>query len=59
MFSVLNIMTPIQVYFNASSSGLSIAWFAGARYYFSDNFAVMAEIGYGVAYLNLGIALKF
>lgn len=45
--------------FNASSSGISFAWFAGARYYFTDKFAVMAEIGYGVAYLNLGIALKF
>ena len=45
--------------FNASSSGLAFAWFAGARYYFSNNFAAMVEVGYGVAYLNLGIALKF
>ncbi len=42
-----------------SYGGLRTAEFIGARYYFSDNFAVMLELGYGVAYLNLGIALKF
>ena len=45
--------------FNASSSGLAYAWFAGARYYFSDKFAGMIEVGYGIAYLNLGVAIKF
>ncbi len=44
--------------YGATSSGLALAWFAGARYYFSDNFAAMAEVGYGVAYLTVGIALK-
>jgi hypothetical protein len=43
---------------SASSSGLAFAWFAGARYYFSEKFAGMVEVGYGIAYLNLGIALK-
>ena len=42
----------------ASSSGLTLAWFAGARYYFSDKFAVMGEIGYGISYLTLGVAFK-
>jgi len=42
-----------------SNGGLKTAEFIGARYYFSDNFAAMLELGYGVAYLNLGIALKF
>jgi hypothetical protein len=43
---------------SASSSGLALAWFAGARYYFSDKFAAMAEVGYGIAYLTLGVSLK-
>lgn len=39
----------------------SVAWssFIGARYYFSNNLSAMAELGYGVAYLNIGIAMKF
>lgn len=40
-----------------NTAGLTL--FAGARYYFSDNLAAFAELGYGVAYLNLGLALKF
>ncbi|HPT12552.1 MAG TPA: hypothetical protein PLP69_07980 [Bacteroidales bacterium] len=42
-----------------SSTTLKASEFVGARYYFTDNFAGMAEIGYGIAYLNLGISLKF
>jgi hypothetical protein len=42
-----------------SASTLQFAWFAGARYYFSNNIAAFAEVGYGVAYLTVGIALKF
>lgn len=45
--------------YNSSSGGLLYAWFVGARYYFSDSFGVMAELGVGIVYLNLGIALKF
>jgi hypothetical protein len=45
--------------YQASSGGVVWAWFIGGRYYFSDNFAAMLELGYGVAYLNLGVALKF
>jgi hypothetical protein len=33
--------------------------FVGARYYFSDNFSAMAELGYGLTILNIGVALKF
>jgi len=43
----------------ASSSGIAWSWFVGGRYYFKDTFAVMAELGYGIAYLTIGIALKF
>jgi hypothetical protein len=52
--------SPILGYnYSASSGGLVGAWFVGARYYFSDTFAVMGELGYGITYLNLGVALKF
>ena len=40
-----------------STVGLSL--YVGARYFFADNFAVLGELGYGVAYLNVGIAAKF
>jgi len=40
-----------------STVGLSL--YVGARYFFTDNLAVLAEFGYGVAYLNVGIAAKF
>jgi len=43
---------------DSGGSGLGFSLFAGGRYYFSDKFAVMAELGYGIAYLNLGVALK-
>jgi hypothetical protein len=42
-----------------SAGNVMIAWFAGARYYFSNNFAVMAEVGYGIAYLTVGVSFKF
>ncbi|MEI6049148.1 MAG: hypothetical protein WCS03_09650 [Bacteroidota bacterium] len=45
--------------YSGSASRIVSAWFVGGRYYFSENFAVMAELGYGVTYLNLGVALKF
>lgn len=44
---------------NASTSTLASAFYVGGRYYFSNNFAALAELGYGIAYLNLGITLKF
>ena len=45
--------------YNASGSTVAWSWFVGGRYYFKDTFAVMAELGYGIAYLNIGVALKF
>ena len=44
--------------YSAATSGVAFSIYAGARYYFTDNFGVMGELGYGFAYLNLGIALK-
>lgn len=45
--------------FGPDYGGIVSAWFLGGRYYFSDNLAAMLELGYGVAYLNIGVALKF
>jgi len=44
--------------FSPASGGLGLSMYLGGRYYFSDNLAGMAEIGWGVAYLNLGVAFK-
>jgi len=33
--------------------------FVGGRYYFTDKFAGFAELGYGLAYLNVGLSVKF
>ena len=46
-------------YGNASGTDLILPFFIGARYYFQDNLAGFAELGYGVAALHLGIAYKF
>lgn len=43
---------------DASSSGVALAWFAGARYYFNPKIAGMAEIGFGISYLTLGVSFK-
>lgn len=44
--------------YSYSAGGVVWSWFVGARYYFSEKFGVMAELGYGIAYLNLGVSLK-
>ena len=45
--------------YSASSGGVVASWFVGGRYYFSNNFAGMLELGYGITYLKIGVALKF
>ena len=42
-----------------SRGGFTYSTFAGARYYFTDKFAAYAEVGYGIANLELGLAIKF
>jgi len=34
-------------------------FFVGARYYFRENMAVFAEIGYGLSFLNVGITIRY
>lgn len=47
-----------QVY-SSSSSGLIWSGFIGGRYFFNDKLAGMLELGSGITYLNIGIAVKF
>lgn len=44
---------------NTYGSGLGFSLFLGSRWFFSDNLAAFAELGYGVSVLNAGIAFKF
>jgi hypothetical protein len=48
----------VGTYSNPTNSGLAYSWFVGGRYYFTDKLAGMLELGYGISYLNLGIAIK-
>ena len=41
------------------NSYLGLSLYAGGRYYFTDNIAAFLELGYGVAYLNIGGSYKF
>ncbi len=47
------------LYGSADSGGPAFSIFGGARYLFTDNFGVMGELGWGVAWLSLGVSLKF
>ncbi len=42
----------------SSASGVGFTGFLGARYWFSEQFGAQAELGYGIAVLNLGISYK-
>jgi len=48
----------LDYYDNYNSSGVAYSLFAGARYFFTDNIAVMGELGYGIAVLSFGISFK-
>ncbi|MBL7895313.1 MAG: hypothetical protein JNK50_08490 [Bacteroidia bacterium] len=47
--------------YNYNNSLVYPAWsvFAGARWYFSKNVGLFAEVGYGVSYLTGGFSFKF
>ncbi len=45
--------------YSASAGGFIYTAHVGARYYFNDSFAANAELGYGIAYLNVGVSYKF
>jgi hypothetical protein len=45
--------------YSVLSSHLILPGFIGGRYYFSDKLAGVAELGWGIAYFNIGLAYKF
>jgi hypothetical protein len=46
--------------YDYTPDGGSIAYsgYVGARYYFSEKFSGFAELGYGIAYLTLGLGIR-
>lgn len=40
-------------------SPVGIQAYAGSRFFFTDNLAAFAEVGYGVSFLNIGATFKF
>jgi hypothetical protein len=40
-------------------SDLSLTAFVGAKYFFAGDLGAFAELGYGVAFLNVGLSYKF
>jgi hypothetical protein len=49
----------IGVYdYSPKSGSLAFAGYIGGRYYFSDKLSAFAELGYGIAYLTLGVGMK-
>lgn len=51
--------TVIPDLYSTKGGGFYTAEFIGARYYFVNNFAAFAEIGYGISWFNLGVSFKF
>ena len=49
-----------DTYNTTSPSSSSLAWsmYLGGRYWFNPKIAGMVELGYGIAYLNLGVSFK-
>ena len=51
--------TGYETHHTTGSSALSYAFFAGARYYFTNSIGVYAELGYGYTLVNAGLTFKF
>ena len=51
-------VTPSNYPYQTSSSGFGYSLFVGARYYFSPKLGAYAEIGYGIAAIELGLSIK-
>lgn len=57
-YNVVSVDSPGDYAYDAASSGITYSAFLGGRYYFSENLGAFAELGYGVAYISLGITFK-
>lgn len=42
----------------ADAGGFVWSWFVGGRYYIMENLSITAELGYGISYINVGVAWK-
>lgn len=49
----------VYTYNGGSASGIDLSLFLGGRYYFSPQWGALAELGYGITYLQLGVVYKF
>ncbi|HXB42368.1 MAG TPA: hypothetical protein VNZ49_17650 [Bacteroidia bacterium] len=58
-YSTTDPCTNHVAYSSPSYGGFIWSGFAGCRYRFTDKVGIFGELGYGVAYLNLGLNLKF
>lgn len=45
--------------FRTNPNRMIVGTYIGGRYYLNESFALMAEVGYGITYINLGVAFKF
>ena len=50
---------PAGVTASEQSTGVAHSEFAGIRWFFKPNFALMAELGYGISYFTVGVSFKF
>ncbi|MDR1414828.1 MAG: outer membrane beta-barrel protein [Odoribacteraceae bacterium] len=48
-----------QSHFPVTGSDFLPGLFIGGRYYFTDRLAAFTELGYGIAFLQLGLAVRF
>jgi hypothetical protein len=49
----------VQTGFTSEGGGFIWSGYVGGRYFFNDKFAGMLELGSGITYLNIGVAMKF
>ena len=45
--------------YNGTYTDFIVPFYIGGRYYFTENIAAFAELGYGIAVLQLGVSFKF
>jgi hypothetical protein len=57
-YNIVSYSGPSLGYYSPGASYLAFGIFVGGRYYFDPNWAVQAELGYGLGILNIGIAYK-
>lgn len=44
--------------YTVNASAFIWSFYIGGRYYFSESIAAMLELGYGIAWMNIGVAFK-